>query len=76
MTFSHAQIIVGDNRITLAALPAGSVQTCVTSPPYWGFRDYGENDQIGIELNPEYAAISEKRITDDCGMFGTVEVLQ
>ena len=41
MTFSHAQIIVGDNRLTLAELPAGSVQTCVTSPPYYGLRDYG-----------------------------------
>ena len=46
--FSHAQIIVVDNRITLAALPAGSVQTCVTSPPYWGFRDYGKMTRLGL----------------------------
>jgi hypothetical protein len=28
-------------REKLRELPAGSVQTCVTSPPYWGLRDYG-----------------------------------
>jgi DNA modification methylase len=33
--------IVGDNRLILPTLEAGSVQTCVTSPPYWGLRDYG-----------------------------------
>jgi len=31
----------GDVRSILAALPAASVQCCVTSPPYWGLRDYG-----------------------------------
>jgi DNA modification methylase len=29
------------------------VQTCVTSPPYWGLRDYGHAGQIGIEATPE-----------------------
>ncbi len=31
----------GPCEAVLPALPAGSVQTCVTSPPYWGLRDYG-----------------------------------
>jgi DNA modification methylase len=31
----------------------GCVQTCVTSPPYWGLRDYGNPDQIGLERTPE-----------------------
>jgi DNA modification methylase len=35
------QMLVGDVREKLAELPAQSVQTCVTSPPYWGLRDYG-----------------------------------
>jgi DNA modification methylase len=35
------QVLLGDVRETLARIPAGSVQTCVTSPPYWGLRDYG-----------------------------------
>lgn len=37
----------------LAAMPDESVQTCVTSPPYWGLRDYGEAAQLGLEPTPE-----------------------
>jgi DNA modification methylase len=48
-----AEVIVGDNRETLKALPSESVQTVVTSPPYWGLRDYGNNDQIGLEQTPD-----------------------
>lgn len=51
--FNTARILVGDNRKTLATLEAGSVQTCITSPPYWGLRDYGEDDQIGLEQTPD-----------------------
>lgn len=47
------QLLVGDNRETLATLPDGLAQTCVTSPPYWGLRDYGHDDQIGLESTPE-----------------------
>lgn len=35
------RILTGDVREKLAEIPAGSVQCCVTSPPYWGLRDYG-----------------------------------
>lgn len=35
------QILVGDCRETLRTLPEASVHCCVTSPPYWGLRDYG-----------------------------------
>ena len=41
------QIIVGDARQRLADLPAGSVHTVVTSPPYFGLRDYGTADWTG-----------------------------
>ncbi len=34
-------------------LPAASVHCVVTSPPYWGLRDYGEPDQLGLEPTPE-----------------------
>lgn len=44
---------VGDCRTLLKRLPAGCVQTCVTSPPYWGLRDYEEEGQIGLEDTPE-----------------------
>jgi len=40
---------VGDALEQLRALPSDSVQTCVTSPPYWGLRDYGVEGQIGLE---------------------------
>jgi DNA modification methylase len=38
---------------TLAKLPDESVNCCVTSPPYWGLRDYGVAGQIGLERTPE-----------------------
>lgn len=44
---SKATIIIGDNRATLKALPAQSVQTVITSPPYYGLRDYGTATWIG-----------------------------
>ncbi|MGV2480089.1 UNVERIFIED_CONTAM: site-specific DNA-methyltransferase, partial [Salmonella enterica subsp. enterica serovar Weltevreden] len=38
-------------------LEPGSVHTCVTSPPYFGLRDYGVEGQIGLEQTPdEYVA--------------------
>lgn len=47
------KIINGDCRTELNQLPAKSVQCCVTSPPYWGLRDYGHPDQIGQEESPQ-----------------------
>src|SRR5215203_5651229 len=43
----------GDCRTELATLPAESVHCVVTSPPYWGLRDYGVADQLGLEPTPE-----------------------
>jgi DNA modification methylase len=42
-----AEVIIGDNREALKELPDASVQTVVTSPPYWGLRDYGTATWIG-----------------------------
>ena len=47
-----ARILVGDCLDSLKTLPAGSVQCCVTSPPYWGLRDYGQDGQHGLEETP------------------------
>ena len=47
-----ARILVGDVRTRLSEIPDQSVQSCVTSPPYWGLRDYGEAGQIGLEQSP------------------------
>src|SRR5689334_3949366 len=46
-------ILVGDCLAMLRTLPSGSVQCCVTSPPYWGLRDYGMAGQLGLERTPE-----------------------
>ena len=49
------KIIFGDCRETMRHLAADGVkvQTCVTSPPYFGLRDYGHEGQIGLEQTPE-----------------------
>ena len=46
-------IICGDALEILKTLPDESVNMCVTSPPYFGLRDYGVDGQIGLEQTPE-----------------------
>ena len=112
------RILVGDVRDRLAEIPDQSVQCVVTSPPYYGLRDYGTahfatfppeiprrcilagskpgdtivdpfagagttllvadqlgRDAIGVELNPEYAAMIERRIATNAPMFAEVETV-
>lgn len=47
------RILIGDVRDRLADLPDASVHCCVTSPPYFGLRDYGVDGQIGLEDSPD-----------------------
>jgi DNA modification methylase len=47
------RLIQGDCIEGLRTLPDASVHCCVTSPPYWGLRDYGHDGQIGLESTPE-----------------------
>lgn len=47
------RIIQGDCLTVLKTLKAKSIHCCVTSPPYWGLRDYGVDDQLGLEKTPE-----------------------
>jgi site-specific DNA-methyltransferase (adenine-specific) len=47
------KIIQSDCIDGLRTLADGSVHCCVTSPPYWGLRDYGHDGQIGLEQTPE-----------------------
>lgn len=47
------KIIHGDAHEVLKTLPDQSVNCCVTSPPYYGLRDYGASGQIGLEETPE-----------------------
>lgn len=66
-------IHVGDCLEVMRGMAAGTVQTCVTSPPYFGLRDYGVEGQYGLEASPaEYvetmrALFAEVRrvLTDD-----------
>lgn len=46
-------VFVGDCRDGMASLEAESVQTVVTSPPYFGLRDYGVSGQLGLEPAPD-----------------------
>ncbi|WP_018390891.1 site-specific DNA-methyltransferase [Ancylobacter sp. FA202] len=45
----RVSILLGDVRARLAAMEPDSVDCVVTSPPYWGLRDYGVDGQIGLE---------------------------
>ena len=49
----HCDIRVGDCLEVMRQLPDASVHCCVTSPPYWGLRDYGVDGQLGLEKTPE-----------------------
>ena len=47
------QIIQGDSLEVLKTLDSEIVDCCITSPPYWGLRDYGVEEQLGLEKTPE-----------------------
>lgn len=49
----HNTVIFGDALDGLKHLEDESVDTCITSPPYYGLRDYGVDGQIGLEISPE-----------------------
>lgn len=50
---SHHRFIHGDAIEAMRTLSAENVHCVVTSPPYWGLRDYGAAGQIGLEQSPE-----------------------
>jgi DNA modification methylase len=47
------RIICGDNCEVMRTMPSESIDCCVTSPPYFGLRDYGVDGQIGLEPTPD-----------------------
>jgi site-specific DNA-methyltransferase (adenine-specific) len=53
MTESLNNILHGDAKTVLSRLPDECVNCCITSPPYWGLRDYDVDGQIGKEDSPE-----------------------
>ena len=50
---THIALYQGDAETVLAQLPSASVDCIVTSPPYYGQRDYGVPNQIGLEAHPQ-----------------------
>lgn len=63
---NHLKVIQGDSREALASIPDKTFRCCITSPPYWGLRDYGYGGQIGAEDTPE------RYITDLVDIFREV----
>ncbi len=69
-------LLVGDVITQLKKIPDNSIDLAVTSPPYWGQRDYGISGQIGIEKDPEeyihnlLSVFNElRRVLKDTGSF-------
>lgn len=50
---ANLEILIGDCRDVLKQLPDESINCVVTSPPYFGLRDYGHDGQIGLEPTPD-----------------------
>lgn len=48
-----SQIVLGDSKEILKGMESDSVDCCITSPPYFGLRDYGVDGQVGLEGTPE-----------------------
>ena len=60
-----SKILCGDAAEVLKTLPPESVNMCVTSPPYYGLRDYGEQGQIGIEQTPDEYIVRLVKVFDE-----------
>ena len=57
MQMNNCEVLNGDCWEILKGLPDNYIHCCVTSPPYWGLRDYGVDGQLGLEATPdEYVA--------------------
>ena len=59
-------IIIGNSLEKLKELDSSSVQCVVTSPPYWGLRDYDNSEQLGQEDTPEKFVSNLSDIFDEC----------
>ena len=73
---SGSALIVGDALTTLRQIETQTFRCCVTSPPYWGLRDYGIENQIGAEDSLDNYLVSlclvfreVKRVLTDDGTF-------
>lgn len=69
---------IGDCRDTMRSLIQGGVrvQTCVTSPPYWGLRDYGAEGQLGLEALHDCLGWATGNRCGECHVCRMVEVFR
>jgi len=58
-------IVIGDAKEKLKELETESIQSVITSPPYWGLRDYGHDEQIGREETPDQYIDNMVKIFDE-----------
>jgi DNA modification methylase len=71
-----ATIYVGDVLDRLSELPDGSVRTCITSPPYWGLRDYGTATWLGGDEGCDHLGkpmATKANINRNCGTGNDVK---
>ena len=61
-----SEIICGDSLAVLRELPSENVYSCVTSPPYYGLRDYGVAGQIGNDAGSVPEKFFEKMTEKAC----------
>lgn len=62
------KVLLGDNRSTIKQLEDNSIQTVITSPPYFALRRYGDSDdEIGIEETPE------EYVSNLCDVFDEIK---
>jgi len=66
----------GDARRVMQSLPDGCVHTAVTSPAYWGLRDYGTEGQLGRERNPDCLGWATGTCCGECYVCHLVQVFQ
>lgn len=74
------RILQGDARVVLATLPDASVQCCVTSPPYFGLRDYQTQQWLGGDPDCDHIAgtqgptrrdVTPERLAQRAALYGT-----
>ena len=63
------QILVGDNAQIIKTVPDSYVNTIITSPPYYGLRDYGNDAQLGLESTPDEYISKLVKLFNDAGVY-------
>ena len=72
----HSKILVGDVRTRLTEIPDHSIQSCITSPPYWGLRDYGTASWDGGDSSCDHQGkpmATKANINRNCGTGNDVK---